>query len=204
MTPKVIENIADSPRRVRIMFRAALVILLAAGCYNWMIEPQLNCLFAARQRQEWDQKKSDELRRIRMSVLELKKKISQMEEQSEQFQKVLFEPGMVRDFFCGLEALAQQSGCRVESLAFEKTDDRKTAKQSHDSVVEVVQASVTAIGGYGAFIQFFDKIGQTPQKITVQEMRFEPVEQGRSALRCGIVIRVYVSKESAQEKPQDI
>ena len=200
MKTRLIEQFADSPRRVRIMFRIAVIILLVAGCYNWMIKPQAGYLFAAEQCQKWDKKKSDELKRIRLSILELKNKISEAEAQSEQFNKVLFDPGAARDFFCGLEALAQQSGCRVESFIFDKFDGRQTAKQSKDSDVEVVQASVTAIGGYNGFIQFFEKISHVPQKISVQEMRFEPLVQNQSELRCNAVLKVYIINQTTESK----
>jgi Tfp pilus assembly protein PilO len=200
MKTRLIEQLADSPKRVRIMFRVALITLLAVGCYNWMIRPQASYLLAAQQRNRWDTKVSDQQKRIYLSINDLKKKIGDLEAQSEQFQKILFEPQTVREFFCGLETLAQKSDCRIESITFDSSDKQSAEKQSQDAIVQAIQASVVAIGNYDAFIRFFERTSQYPQKISIGEMRFEPLADGQSMLRCNAVITVYVANKTTANK----
>lgn len=197
MKTTLVERFADSPRRVRIMFRAALVILLAAGCYNWTVQPQACYLSAAQQSSRWDAKKSEQLEKLDLSIQEFKKQISQAEAQSQQVRKALFEPDAVRDFFCGLEVQARESGCRVESLTFIDTDGPSGQKQPQDAIVQTVQASVVVIGNYSALTRFFEQVGRCPQKISIHELRLEPQTQGKSVLSCNVIITVYKSNKTA-------
>jgi Tfp pilus assembly protein PilO len=200
MKTTLVERFADSPRRVRIMFRIAMITILAAGCYNWMIQPQTSYLFAARQRGRWDAKKSEQLEKLDLSIQEFKKQISQAEAQSQQVHKVLFEPNAVRDFFCGLEVLARESGCRIESLAFIDTEGPSGQKQPQDAIVGAVGASVVVIGNYSTLTHFFEQVGRCPKKISIHELRFEPLTQGKSTLRCNVTITVYVSNKAVAGK----
>jgi hypothetical protein len=196
MTSKLIEQLADSPKRVRIMFRIALIALLAVACYNWTIKPQAGCLRAAGQHDPWSGKLSDQMKQVHSLINDYKKKINDLTTQSEQSQKIAFQPDTVREFFCGLEKLAEESDCRIESLIFDNTDSRPAEKQSQDTTVQTAQTSVIAIGDYGAFIRFFERTSQYPQKISVADIRFEPLTPGLSMLRCHAVITVYVANKT--------
>jgi Tfp pilus assembly protein PilO len=203
MAIRFVEQLADSPKRVRLMFRMALIALLAVGCYNWTIKPQASNLFAAEQQNQHDTMLLDQQKRIHLSMDELKKNIGESKAQSEQFQKSLFQPDTVREFFCGLEILAEKSGCRIKSLTFGNADTANgqlPEEQPQDAIVQVIQASLVAFGNYDAFVRFFERTSQFPQKITIHELRFEPLTEGQSILRCDAVITVYVANNTATDK----
>jgi Tfp pilus assembly protein PilO len=201
MTSKLIEQLAGSPKRVRIMFRIALITLLSVGCYNWTVKPQTGYLQAAGQHDLWSTKLSNQMKQIHSSINDYKKKISDLTAQSEQSQKILFHPDTVREFFCGLEKLAEESGCRIESLTFDNADSRPAEKQSPDTTVQATQTSVIAIGDYGTFIRFFERTSQYPQKISITDMRLEPLTPGQSTLRCHAAITVYVANKTEANNP---
>jgi Tfp pilus assembly protein PilO len=201
MKTKMIEQFADSPKRVRIMFRVALVILLAAGCYNWVVQPQVSYLSAAQQRSRWDAKISDQQKQILSSIGELNKRITDMKSRSEEFQKVLFEPGTVRQFFCGLETQAKEAGCQIESLTFNDTESSSNQQQNPDAMVQAVPASLVVIGNYNVLARFLEQVSRCPQKISINEMRLEPQVQGKSVLRGHITMTVYVSKKTMAKNP---
>jgi Tfp pilus assembly protein PilO len=200
MASRFIEQFADSPQRVRVMFRVALITLLAVAGYNGMIGPQASYLFAAQQRSRWDTRLSEQQKQIYLSIDELKKKAGNLEAQYEQFQKILFQPDTVSEFFFGLEGLAEKADCKIESLTFDDTDSRPAEKESQDAIVQAMRASVVAIGNYDAFVRFFEQLGQYPQKISIGELLFEPLEQGRSMLRCNATITIYVTNKTAANK----
>jgi Tfp pilus assembly protein PilO len=200
MKTRFIEQLAESPQRVRFMFRIALISLLAAGCYNWMVKPQASELLAAEHRSQYDAMLLDQQQRIQSSIADLKKNVGDSKAQSEQFQKILFEPETVREFFCGLELLAEKSGCRIKSLTFGAVDNQLPEGQSEDTIVQAVQASMVAAGNYDAFVRFFKQTSQFPQKISIHELRFEPLTEGQSVLRCNAVITVYVANKTAASK----
>jgi Tfp pilus assembly protein PilO len=200
MKTTLVERFADSPQRVRVMFRTALVILLAAGCYNWMVQPQASYLSAAQRSVRWDAKKSEQLKKLESSIRECRMQISQAEAQSQQIRKVLFEPDAVRNFFCGLEVPARESGCHIESLTFIDAEGPSGQKLPQDAIVRPVQASVVVIGNYGALTHFFEQVGRCPQKISIHELRLEPQTQGKSVLCCNAIITVYTSDKVAAGK----
>jgi Tfp pilus assembly protein PilO len=203
MKNRMIEQFADSPQRVRIMFRVAMIALLAAAGYNWMVRPQASYLSAAQQQNRWGTALSDQQRHILVSIGELKKKLSEMESRSEQFQKVLFEPQTVRDFFCGLETQASAAGCRIESLTFSDTDNLTSQKQSPGAMVQTVAASVIVVGNYNALASFFEQVGRCSQKISIYEMRIEPVTPGKPMLRCDVTLMVYMLNKNATQNPKN-
>jgi Tfp pilus assembly protein PilO len=179
------------------MFRVALIAILAAGCYNWTVQPQASYLSAAQQCSRWDAKKAKQLKKLALSIEEYKKQISQAQVQSEQVRKALFEPDAVRDFFCGLEVPAKESGCRIESLTFIDTDNPSGQKQLQDAIVQPVAASVAITGSYSALTRFFEQVGRCPQKISIHELCLEPQTQGKSVLCCNAIITVYKLNKTA-------
>jgi Tfp pilus assembly protein PilO len=203
MKTRFIEQLAESPQRVRFMFRIALITLLAAGCYNWMIKPRVSNLFAAEDRTQHDAMLLDQQKRMQLSINDLNKNIDDLKAQSEQFHKILFEPEMVREFFCGLEVLAEKSDCQIKSLTFSGVDNSLAQGQSGDAIVQTIQASVVAVGNYDAFVRFFKQTSQFPQKISIHELRFEPLAEGQSVLRCNAVITVYVANKPATIKKEN-
>jgi len=200
MKTTLVERFADSPRRVRIMFRAAMIILLITGLYNWTVRPQACYLSAAQQCSRWDAKKSKQLEKLELSIQDIRKQISQAETQSQELRKVLFEPDAVRDFFCGLEVTAGQTGCHIESLTFIDTEGSSDQKPTQDAVVQAVQASVVVVGNYHSLTRFFEQVGRHPQKITIHEIRLEPQTQGKSVLSCNVIITVYKYKTTADKQ----
>ena len=192
----VLQSLTKSPRASRNTLLVSLVIIGAIAAHNWLITPHLKFLEAAQKYEVTANRHARKNAMISNEVAAKKDELAQLREGLKTDSRRLFDPLTAKEFFDGIETIAQETKCTVHSLHFAVTSvagevDRlaTTNRLTED------HASLSATGGYGQIVALVRKLQGRPEQVTVDMLKIKPVADNSGLLTCDMRVRIYVIKK---------
>jgi hypothetical protein len=198
----VFDSLAKLNRTSRYAVFAAMIIIATIAMYVSIVAPHVGYLSAA-QRYEYvvsDMAKKKES--VGNTVKGRKKELQKLQEQCLQLEGTLFSPEKAKEFFSDLRPLAEQAGCTVHSLRFPPRAAASGDGQSKNlSGVVAKRAILSVSGAYSNIISLTERLQSRAQKVWIDSLDVQALNDGSNQLRCDISIVIYTiqNKESTDE-----
>ncbi len=188
------EQIMRSSPFSRIIVSVSTVIALAVVAYNWAVSPQTTYLYASHQYTEMNDTVQKKALAMRNTVAIKKKKLRETREETNELKAAFFTPSQSREFFSGIQEMAENSGCNIELMTF-KADRYKLTERSKINNVRFFQrrASVKFIGGYAQITEFLKNITDRPGHMSLSQLNISS-SKGVQGLICEMDIIIYISE----------
>lgn len=170
---------------------AALVLIAGIALYRWMLSPYSGQLFAACQYKTTLSNAIHKAGVLAKTMRAKREKGESLAKEFERRQKELFTPYDAQKFFGSLQAIANTTGCVIQSVSL-VGEGRQSAQNRQKEASEIVgkKTIVTVSGGYGDIIKFMNRIQSYEQKIWIDSFRMDT--GGRAGkLRCQVVVTLY-------------
>jgi Tfp pilus assembly protein PilO len=194
----LIDNLANLNRSTRSSIFIALIIIATIAMYNWIVAPQMVCLAAT---QKYESAVSEAVEEGRVVTGEIKAKTGQLQELYEQFTRsrgTLFTPDEAKEFFSDLQAVAEETGCTINSLnlAVGKPSSPDKHKQAEDTSGIVANSAVlTVVGQYNSIFTLVEKLQKHPKRIWVDSVEMKIIDFSSSQLKCDMTITIYTIQD---------
>ena len=191
----MIRNIRTMPAKAsRGVVLAALVLIVAVACYNWFISPHTNYLQAANRYESMAETIARKNRVINKGIARWKGELSNLQDEFKQARALVFDPEGAKDFFNGIEAAAESSGCVLSLLKFEPPNSKSSGHRK-GGILRVRRAGLSVLGDYVGLIALIDKLQDRREKVVIDSISIEstgnPDEPG-GRLNCQMNVTVYV------------
>lgn len=188
----LIDNLAQMNRSSRTAISAALIIIATIAMYNWIVAPHATYLFAA-QRYEYIVDDIAKKSRVIRSTIEIReRKLQELREQLAKLQTTLFGHDKAKEFFSDLQAISEQAGCTVYSLDFTESGRRQSEDKSGIVAKGVV---LSIIGVYGNIIRLVERLQARTQKVWINSVNMESLNDDSAQLKCNITITIYTIQD---------
>ncbi|MFH1372153.1 MAG: hypothetical protein ABII09_12830 [Planctomycetota bacterium] len=182
-----LDKLATSRTHRRALLLAMLVIA-AVALYRWILAPYGGQLLAV---QQYDFALAGVLHKARIlnTMLEAKKaKLKELTAEAVRLRSELFTPGEAREFFASLPAVANRTGCVIQSVS-SPTEQRggSTSSPADGSGIIGKKAIVAYSGGYGNIVAFIEELQTYQRKVWIDSVR---IEAGGNAgkLKCQLTL----------------
>ncbi|UCC23014.1 MAG: hypothetical protein JSW23_02785 [Planctomycetota bacterium] len=192
----LMNTLTKSTRSSRIAFSAAIIIIVAAAAYNWMVAPHTRYLHAAHQYELMIGDMARKNKIMKANETARKKEIEKLQAELAGVQSAVFTTYEARKFFSNIEAVCNAAGCLVYSINFLSGDLAGVqASVEDDSQIVENSAAVSFVGSYGNIISFLSKITDRPQKVVIRSLKIVAFGKKADPLECEIVITIYTVRD---------
>ena len=200
LTDKIVKCSSTS----KVIISVSFVAIVTLATYNWIVSPQTGYLQAARQYETivGNAGKKTEVIKNQIDVKEIE--IEKLQGEIAAIQNSFFSPQKATEFFMDIEPLSLQCNCNVDSLTFNADETRRGAQadKEESSPVILKSATVTITGTYDGLMKFLARLGNYPQRISINDLYIESGARNGEKLDCGMTITIYVveDKESITDE----
>lgn len=192
----LINYLAKLSRSSRNAVSAALIIIMAIAMYNWAIAPHTNYLFAAQRYESVMGNIAEECKVIHETVKSKREKLQKLREQFAELQSALFTPNKAKEFFSDLQVLSEEAGCTLYSLDFAADNPDFEGKQASDALsIAAKRAMLGVVGTYSNVIKLVERLGVRTQKVWIDSVKMEALNDDAAQLKCDITITIYTIKD---------
>lgn len=192
----LMNTLTKSTRSSRIAFSAAIIIIVAAAAYNWMVVPHTRYLHAAQQYELMigDMARKNQI--MKSNEMARKKEIEKLQAELTDVQSAVFTTYEARRFFSDIEAVCNAAGCLVYSINF-LSGNLGGAQSPAESDSQIVEnsAAVSFVGSYSNIISFLLKIKDRPQKVIIPSLKIVAFGKKADPLECEIVVTIYTVRD---------
>jgi hypothetical protein len=188
----VFDNLAKLNRTSRYAVLGAMIIIATIAIYISIVAPHVGYLSAAQQYEHVVRDIADKKKTISNVVTGRKKELEKLQEQCVQLEGALFSPDKAKEFFSDLRPLSEQAGCTVQSLRFPPSDAGPEDGQSKNlSGIVAKRAILSILGTYGDIISLMQKLQGRAQKVWIDSLEMQALNDGSNQLKCDITIAIY-------------
>ncbi len=186
------DNLAKSSRSSRNVLSAALIIIATMAMYNWIVAPHSCCLFAARRYKSIVGKLVEQNKVVSRTIKTKEEKLKQLRKEVKQLEGVFFSPGKANEFFARLQTIAEREGCVVNSLNIIKDKQRSGKQTGLPADISTKAVMLKVVGEYGSIIELLRQLQAYPQKVWLDSIAMEILNNGM--IRCEMKITIYTLK----------
>lgn len=192
----LMNTLTKSTRSSRIAFSAAIIIIVAAAAYNWMVAPHTRYLHAAQQYELMIGDMARKNKIMKANETTRKKEIEKLQAELAGVQSAVFTTYEARRFFSNIEAVCNEAGCLVYSINFLSGNlgGAQTPVESDSQIVEN-SAAVSFVGSYGNIISLLSKITDRPQKVIIPSLKIVAFGKKADPLECEMVVTIYTVRD---------
>jgi hypothetical protein len=166
--------------------------------YNWIVAPHVTYLFAAQGHESAVSKAVEKNKVIAREVEAKTKKLEELYEQFAKSRSALFAPDEATAFFSDLQAVAEETGCTVNSLnlVVSGPSSGNKQKQSEDTPGIVANGAILAVSGqYDSIFKLVEKLQNHAKKIWLDSFKIETINSDSAQLKCDMTITVYTIQD---------
>jgi len=188
----LIEKVAKSSRETRIIVSLSTIAIVAIATYNWIVSPQTNCLYAAKQYEVMVDNAGKKSTVIKNRTHVRKIEIEKLSEEIKKTQDSFFSPGKAKEFFFDLDLVSRQCKCSIDSLNFIEPKITNPEEEKPQGGVTSKNAIISISGKYGNIVEFFRKLGAYSQRISVNNLVIENAGRQNEDVICYMTITIYL------------
>jgi len=182
------------PAYSRNVVLASLVLIGAIACYNWFVAPHSNYLQAAQRYESATETLASKNQVMNAGIAGYKRELVQLQEKFVQARASVFEPAGAKDFFNGIEAAAEKTGCVLSSLTFTPTN-RKPGADRLSGFLRPRRARLCVLGDYAGVIALMDEFQDRREKVLIDSISVQSIGKVPGRLNCEMNITVYIMKD---------
>lgn len=181
-------------------FSIALIMIVAAALYNWILSPHVGYLHAV---QRYEPVVDEMARETGLLHKTLDKKRRRLRAQQQELARVyatLFPAADAKAFLGSLEPFVGQAGCKVVAVDFtsptESENRGKPPRESKDSAPATAShVNLTITGSYDQILMLLDRLQTHSRKIWVDtcSLKLSDLRSGR--LECRLSLTLYALSE---------
>ena len=191
LTDKIIKCSSTSKFVISVSF----VGIVTLATYNWIVSPQTRYLHAARQYKTMVGNAGKKTAFIKDQIAVKEIEIEKLQSEIARIQNSFFSPQKATEFFMDLEPIALQCGCNVVSLTFMADETHRGTEKKQSSPVILKRARLDITGEYENLMKFLGRLGNYPQRVSINDLCVESNHPGNDNLNCGMTITIYVVED---------
>ncbi|MHC4535673.1 MAG: hypothetical protein ACYS6K_17120 [Planctomycetota bacterium] len=173
----------------RYAVSASLVVIALLAMYNWLVAPHAAYLSVAQGYESVTANLVNKNRIISSQVKVKRKKLQNLQEKSTQLQSTLFTPDKAREFFSDLQAIAEQTGCMVQSLNMIQNNTREVESENISGII-TKSAVLSVVGLYKDIPRLIQRLQARTQKVWIDSIKVMTVEYNSDRPRCDMTITI--------------
>jgi len=170
---------------------AALIIISAIALYNWLVAPHRTCLYAAQRYESVIKKVAQKNKELCRSVEQRKEQLKKLQKDFSKLHKLVLITDNTEKFAGNLQAISEQTGCRVSLLNIIANKKSKGSKKQNKAGISVNTLEINIVGGFRNITGFVEQLQSYPGKVWIDAIKIEPLDEQSSQLRCNVKITVY-------------
>jgi MFS superfamily sulfate permease-like transporter len=193
----LMDNLTNLNRSTRTTFFTALIIIATIAMYDWIVAPHVACLFASQQYESVVSKAVEKNNVVAREVETKTKKLEAIYQQLTKSRSILFAPDEATAFFGDLQAVAEGTGCTVNSLNLvgNKPSSRDKRKTGDTSGITANSATLTISGQYNGILWLVKKLQNHPQKVWLDSFEMKIIDFSSAQLKCDMTITIYTTQD---------
>ncbi len=192
----LVDNLAKLNRSSRNAVLAALTVIATIAMYNWIVAPHAAYLFAAQQYESAVGEMAKKNEAVGRIVEGKKKRLRELRQQFAQLHNTLFSPDKAEEFFSDLQVISEETGCVIYSLNFITSRPGLKPKQLKDTSGIIAKSAMLDVSGvYGDIIRLVERLQTRDQKVWIDSLKMEGLDDGSSRIRCDITITIYTVED---------
>lgn len=193
----LIDNLANLNRSTRTTVFSALIIIATIAMYDWIVAPHVTCLFASQQYESVVSKAVEKNKVVAREVETKTKKLEELYQQLARSRSTLFAPDEATAFFSDLQAIAEETGCTVNSLNLvgSKPSSRDKQKTEDTSGVTANSATLTVSGRYNSIFGLVKKLQNHAKKVWLDSFEMKIIDFSSGRLECSMTITIYTIQD---------
>jgi hypothetical protein len=173
----------------RYAVSASLVVIALLAMYNWLVAPHAAYLSVAQGYESVTANLVNKNRIISSQVKVKRKKLQNLQEKSTQLQSTLFTPDKAIEFFSDLQAIAEQTGCMVQSLNMIQNNPREVESENISGII-TKSAVLSVVGLYKDIPRLIQRLQARTQKVWIDSIKVMTVEYNSDRPRCDMTITI--------------
>jgi hypothetical protein len=118
-----------------------------------------------------------------------KKKLEELREKSALLESTLFSHDKAREFFSDLQAIAEQTGCMVQSLNMLKQNPKDKELEESSGIV-AKSAMLSVVGLYPDIPKLIKRLQARTQKVWIDSIKIVTLAYNSDKPRCDIIITI--------------
>lgn len=165
--------------------------------YDWIVAPHVTCLFASQQYESVVSKAVEKNKVVAREVETKTKKLEELYQQLARSRSTLFAPDEATAFFSDLQAIAEETGCTVNSLNLvgSKPSSRDKQKTEDTSGVTANSATLTVSGRYNSIFGLVKKLQNHAKKVWLDSFEMKIIDFSSGRLECSMTITIYTIQD---------
>ncbi len=198
----VFGSLAKLNRTSRYAVFGALIIIATIAMYISTVAPHVRYLSAAQQYECVVGDIAKKKKTVSNTVKGRKKELQKLQEQCVQLEGTLFSPEKAKEFFSDLCPLSERAGCTVHLLRFPPSAAGPGGGQSKNLSGIVAKRAILSVAGvYGNIISLMERLQGRAQKVWIESLEIQSLNDGSTQLKCDITIVIYTiqNKEPPDE-----
>jgi len=179
-------------------FSIALLAIVAAAMYNWVLWPHVGYLRAVQRYQPIVDEMARQTGMISKTLDRKRQQLRAMQGELAGIHESLFTLAEAKAFLGSLQSFVEQTGCKVITADFTSpTDDRpgqtRESKERAPAIASHVDLTVTGL--YDQIISLLGRLQTNPKKVWVDSCGMRRSEPRSGRLECRLSLTLYAQSE---------
>ena len=172
---------------------ASLMIIGAIGVCNWIITPHRNYLQAAQKYEAAADNLTKKKQTIGNNLKIRKKELVSLEEKLNSGFEMLFEPFEAKEFFNNIQAVSEEAGCIMHSVAFTQADSESGIKDPNANVqITTKGVKLIVLGGYDNITALMNKLQENSKCVRIESVKIYSDSSFPGYLKCDMSVTIYI------------
>jgi Tfp pilus assembly protein PilO len=172
---------------------AAVVLIGVVAFYNWIIMPQTGYLMAAQRYESAAAQLTKKSQIVQKNVEHVKKNLSELQKIFKQFYTSLFDPNGADKFFSGIQNMAEEMKCVMNTLNLPPGyQSSQTGNSGAVNGVAARRATLSIAGSYKNIIKLMNKLQERPEQVKIDSINVKSMDNNSNQLKCDIAVTIYV------------
>ena len=196
----LIDRMTKLDRSSRYAMYAAVLVISSVGMYGQIVSAHVKYLKAVQRYEPTIDQMIDKQVDISNTLVGRRKILEDLQIQFDAIDFTVFNPEKVKQFFGGLEQLAEEFECSIAQMDSSANKGEIIIGEASDpSYVESIEMTLAVLGEYSQLILFIDSLQHQERQIWVTSVDIEMMDDQDRVLKCDITIKLYVLQQKKIE-----
>lgn len=196
----LIDRMTKLDRSSRYAMYAAVLVISSVAMYGQIVSAHVKYLKAVQTYEPTIDQMIDKQVDISEKLVGRRKVLEDLQMRFDAIDFTVFNPEKVKQFFGGLEQLAEEFQCSIAQMDSSADKGQIIIGEASDpSYVESVEVTLAVLGEYSQLVLFIDSLQHQERQIWVTSVDIEMTNGQERVLKCDITIRLYVLQQQKAE-----
>jgi hypothetical protein len=173
----------------RTALSIAVIVIVAAAMYNWVLSPQVGYLRAVQRYRPVVNEMVEKTGKIGKTLDEKRRQLRTLQRELAETHDRFFTREEARTFLGNLQSFVEQTGCKV--AAADLTSDGRTGQPRESKELASVvtsQVDLTAVGQYDQIIALLERLQGNRRRIRVDSCGLKLSDMRSGRLECKLIL----------------